>query len=319
MNILSDHDIRQRLDKGELVERGLPEHAEGCSYKFKPGKIFPAGRQALPLDWDSLSEPAAEYLAKPGEIFWVRTNRKVLLPSDICAFWWQTNELSKKGIMLVNMSMVDPGYHGWLACLFVNFGHQVVRITPDTTVARLVFAQLKDPVERPYTYSGEDLRKYDGQLRDTALQGASSFLQVNEQAERMGEKMASFDFKSDEYFRKWTEELERLKGSLDGKLKDVVAQQTDEIRKNLLDALRKLFWPYVTTIATAVFLWQGINWLGDRIRPTKDEQIRKLVDEAVIRATGPALQQAIDEAVQRRLIPSALTKTNSSSQPTKVP
>ena len=38
--------------------------------------------------------------------------------------------------MLVNMSMVDAGYEGSLACLFVNFGRQPLDIDPGMTVAR---------------------------------------------------------------------------------------------------------------------------------------------------------------------------------------
>ena len=80
--------------------------------------------------------------------------------------------------MLINMSMVDPGYEGSLACLFVNFGRQPVDIDPGITVARLVFHRL-DGGNVPFG-KGAPREEYDRQLRDVALNGPTSFLSFQE-------------------------------------------------------------------------------------------------------------------------------------------
>lgn len=300
MNLLTDHQIRERLSRGGLVEGGLADDAVGCSYKFKSGKIFPAGRQEPPLDWDSESVGCDEFTAEPGTIFWIRTNHKVHLPDDICAFWWQTNELSKKGIMLVNMSMVDPGYRGYLACLFVNFGNQRVLIHRDTTVARLVFVQLGTAVESPFRGSIAP-KKYDGQLREISINAASSFLQVNEQAARVSEELKAFERNATENRQRLEDETERLKKSLDSELKKVVAENAEEIKKAPIDALKKSFGWYLALVTLGVVVWNVFNWFIDRTRPYRDEQIRKEVEEQFIKVANPAIQQIVDDALRRRL------------------
>ncbi len=325
MNLLTDREIREHLEKGELVENGVPDDAVGCSYKFKSGKIFPAGSHAPPLDWDLESVGSTEFIAEPGKVFWIRTNHKVCLPDDICAFWWQTNELSKKGIMLVNMSMVDPGYHGFLACLFVNFGNQVVPINRSTTVARLVFVRLGSSVDRPYRSSIE-LAKYDGQLREIALNAASSFLQVNEQAARVAEELEAFERDAAENRKKLKDETDRLKASLDASLKDFVAREGNEIRSNLVGAIKKAFWPYgvilVVVTVVATITWKGLNEYIDSIRPRREEVLRKQVEEQINKAIAPAIQQIIDETLRRRLpssTPTAVSPTNAQPLQPKSP
>jgi hypothetical protein len=80
--------------------------------------------------------------------------------------------------MLVNMSMVDAGYEGSLACLFVNFGRSSVDIDPNMTIARLVFNRI-DSRNAPYG-RGEAPPDYERALREVALHGPSSFLSLKE-------------------------------------------------------------------------------------------------------------------------------------------
>lgn len=119
------------------------------------------------------------YVVEPRSLVWVRMLETAKLPANICSFWWQANTLSRKGLMLVNMSLVEPGYEGPLACLFVNFGDRPIRISPAQTVARLVFHELDKEAEKP-SQEPVSILKHDDTLADVAVGGSSSFLSLND-------------------------------------------------------------------------------------------------------------------------------------------
>src|SRR5215471_3774604 len=135
-----------------MISDAVDHNIFACSYQFRPGVIVPTGSddpESCARNWTGSTRAGDLYVVKPGDLVWVRTIESVSMPPDICAFWWQTSRLSRKGLMLVNMSMVEPGYQGPLACLFMNFGKKPVILDPDTVIAKLVFNRLGAPAQTP--------------------------------------------------------------------------------------------------------------------------------------------------------------------------
>ncbi len=183
MTILSDTDIRGHMDAGRLIQGGDRQRAVGSAYQFRPGLIVRTGQSTASrsvLDWTGQTSSTDIYRVGPGELVWVRTVEHVLMPANMCAFWWQSNRLSRQGLMLVNMSMVEPNYSGRLACLFVNFGRRKVVLTPTTVVAKLVFHQLSgDSTNPPMAMpTPHDYQEYDRDLVGTAMQAPKTFLDL---------------------------------------------------------------------------------------------------------------------------------------------
>lgn len=180
MAVLSDTLIRECIAKGELVPGGDPARASECSYSFRPGRGFIAGEDSDPIEFQTPEGPSS-ITVQPGKMVWVRTSDQVSVPNNMVGFWWQTNTLSRKGLMLVNMSMVEPGYEGDLACLFVNFGNGKVIIEPETIIAKMVFVHVLGAVAEPFT-SRTSTTDYDAKLRELAANQPGSFLQVGDLA-----------------------------------------------------------------------------------------------------------------------------------------
>lgn len=188
MTLLSETTIRRNMARDLLVRGGDPAQARGAAYRFRPQLVVPGGgktqvRLLLPTDPEPSPAPhdvmACEgYCIERRSLVWIRMRETVKLPPDICAFWWQTNSFSRKGLMLVNMSLVEPGYEGPLACLFVNFGDGPIRISATDTVARLVFHTLDEPA--PPQERSFSLLEYDKALRDDVAGGSSSFLGIDD-------------------------------------------------------------------------------------------------------------------------------------------
>lgn len=178
MTVLADSRIKRQIESGNLILDGDVSQAEECSYAFKPGRAFIAGDGQQEVAFIGEAN-AAELVIDPGKMVWIRTKEQVNLPNDIVGFWWQTNTLSRKGLMLVNMSMVEPGYCGDLACLFVNFGNQKISISKDTHIAKMVFMDIKESVDSPYLKSNTRTN-YDNVLKEMSINQPSSFLQIGD-------------------------------------------------------------------------------------------------------------------------------------------
>ena len=183
MTVLSEATLKHYIGAGQIVVGGRESDIRGQSYSCHAAKIFLVGLAILKVIrqpwWIGQIPRGLTFIeSSRANSFGSESRETVSLPSDVCAFWWQTNSLSRKGLMLINMSMVDPGYEGSLACLFVNFGRQPVDIDPGITVARLVFHRL-DGGNVPFG-KGAPREEYDRQLRDVALNGPTSFLSFQE-------------------------------------------------------------------------------------------------------------------------------------------
>lgn len=189
MAVLSDTEILKHMAAGGLVINGDTSRATECSYSFVSGSAFIPGQTTGPILFPG-SQNNAEVTVKPGQMIWIRTHERVKIPNDLVGFWWQTNSLSRKGLMLVNMSMVEPGYEGDLACLFVNFAKSTVVISASTPIAKMVFMTLLGEVKTPF--AGHTSRqKYDDALRQLAIDQPQSFLQIAELSTELGEAKAS--------------------------------------------------------------------------------------------------------------------------------
>lgn len=261
MSILSDGEIREFIAKNELIIDGEIENARQCAYHCFPGKVFHSGPEGAVVDW---SKPDAPEFVKirPGAMVWIRTRVVVNMPSDICAFWWQTNTLSRKGLMLVNMSMIEPGYHGPLACLFVNFGKTPIILYPDTNMAKLVFMRLSKPADTPLGLN-LTVDKYDKAVHDAATEGPESFLQVAEFSKQL---MADRE-----------EAIEDIKKAAETEKN----AQVDKLKEDAPKAIRSsLGWAavgFVLLVAAVTF----VPWVQGLISPDLDDTIRSSVEKAV--------------------------------------
>ena len=168
--------------------------------------------------------------------------------------------------MLVNMSMVEPGYQGPLACLFANFGNDSVPITPSTVVTKLVFMKMKHQSEHPYSERISP-EKYDEELRNVSLRAPRSFLRVSEQAKNL----------ENEY-----EELrDRLRTETETAYRDLTIRFQADLPKNFI---WPVFWRAVLAVALLTAIVSLLNLTADWIRPRKEDIIKQTVRDEVRQA-----------------------------------
>lgn len=275
MSVLSDREIRDLIREAQMIQGGSDERIFACSYEFRPGIIVSTGPDSdrSTKDWTGSTVASDLHTVQPGHLIWVRTLEKVAMPKDICAFWWQTNRLSRQGLMLVNMSMIEPGYHGPLACLFVNFGAKPVIIEPGTVVAKLVFERMGTDAQKPLNLEIDDL-SYDRGLISAALDAPVTFLDVGNIEPRL-------DLKRKDAIAELQSALDRFKRELRDDAEAVRRDTQRDFESDSKSLIRRVLGAAALGFALVIAAMTFVPWLQSTISPSLSTQIQHQVDDTL--------------------------------------
>lgn len=276
MSVLSDGEIRDLIANVQMIQGAADHNIFACSYQFRPGVIVSTGTEVpggCTYDWTGSTTAEDIYRVQPGELVWVRTIESVSMPTDICAFWWQTNRLSRQGLMLVNMSMVEPGYQGPLACLFVNFGKQPVTLDPDTVIAKLVFNRLGVPAQTPLDRH-ETRLSYDRGLIRAAMDAPVTFLDV-------GTIDTSLIAKRDSAIKDMQGALDGLKKNLGDEAEAVQKETQRQFEKDTNSLIRRVLGAAAIGFVLVVLAITFVPWLQSTIQPGLSSQIQQEVNNSL--------------------------------------
>jgi dUTPase/polyhydroxyalkanoate synthesis regulator phasin len=304
-SVLSDVTIKDSI--GTLLDGGKAENAKSAAYEFLPGKLYPTGQasKGQPVDWTQPNLPSETlYPMKPGELLMVRTRECVTMPTNLCGLWLQLDRNSRKGLLLVNQTIVPPGYKGFLTCTFVNFSNETIALRPSSPVARMVFLKLdQDASNHGKPLSADE---YDQLMSEAALKAPSTFLAI---AERSAE-LAKI--------------VEDGKQTLDRQKADLVEQSTKDLQRAAEDAkttfqtdlkgASKTIAPWAIGLILLVTVGQtAANWIGTKLSPDLDkianaraaevekkidDQLKLLGDKRVFVYSGTAEAKAMADRIE---------------------
>lgn len=180
MTVLSDNEISNQFDT--LIKNGDRSRIGPSSYSVVPGKLFPTGTEPNgdgkpAVDWTVPASPHARHVVRAGELIVLRSRETITMPENCCGLWLQVEPISRKGLLLVNMSLIPPGYSGALTCTFANFGKSGIALTPNEWVAKIVFLTLASRARRqgrPWVVD-----RYDADLTKLAYASTDTFLNIS--------------------------------------------------------------------------------------------------------------------------------------------
>lgn len=289
MTVLADSEIRRLIQTEGLIEGGDESRVGPCAYECGPGTVLKTGEVAEPraYEWDHARAVVEPFTIRPADMVWMRTSEVFHVPEDLCAFWWQTNSLSRRGLMLVNMSMVEPGYSGPLACLFANFGRRPVRVWPDTAVAKLVFVRLSDTSNNPYR-DGKSKSEYDRNLVEDAADAPPSFLKITEFREglRFAEQAAR-----DRIKHVAEQRMDEAAAEIEKERRVQQAELTKDVRRSLLGAL----WPIAVLLVLFVAVVRFVPEVRGLFVPLEREEIRSVVREELDEAGVARINDRVEQ------------------------
>jgi dCTP deaminase len=165
--ILSDGDIRRRLEDGDLAIEPLSDpglQIQPASVDLRLGREFLEFQHANiacihPNDEaeveeyvsETVVEEGGEYVLHPGDFVLGTTVERVEIPPDLIAHVEGRSSLGRLAVVVhATAGLCDPGYRGQITLELSNLGRAPVALTPGMRISQLTFTELSSPAERPY-------------------------------------------------------------------------------------------------------------------------------------------------------------------------
>lgn len=174
--ILSDKTINRILKSGKLIITPITnEQIQPASVDIRIGTTFsivedsPSGVITMdePISYKTLETDS--YTLLPGQFVLATTLEYFELPNNITAFVEGRSSLGRMGLFIQNAGWVDPGFKGEITLELFNANRCAIEIKSGRRIGQLVFAQMDQSAENPYT------GKYQGQQGAT---GSMVYLDV---------------------------------------------------------------------------------------------------------------------------------------------
>lgn len=168
--ILSDGDIRDRLEGGDLTVEPVDDEAvqiQPASIDVRLGpefKISTRDSEPAEIVLDGKTDPTEDQefidvidvnrdglLVRPGDFVLAETYERIELPNDLVATLEGRSSIGRIAVQVhVTAGHCDPGFSGTVTLEITNLGTDNIRLIPGIRIGQLVFKELKNPAERPY-------------------------------------------------------------------------------------------------------------------------------------------------------------------------
>lgn len=234
----------------KLLENTVDESLSGGCYYLRIHSIIPAGEDAKRYD---AKNPMLFYTLEPGGMAWVISKEKFTInQTSITALVTLRSGFTKKGMLALDVGLVDAKFFGPIGTLVINFSTVPIRLEEGDEFFRVMFLRHEEvlgshaPKEVRYTH-----QEYIQDILSKKIGGFSStFLQTSELRDRVRDS--------------------------------VKADLVEKLEPELLDKIASRFfsknWKWLLGIVVAPVLVGGylIDFTG---YVYTQEQIQELVDE----------------------------------------
>ena len=194
--ILSDGEIKRRVTSEKIIEFHDPKQIKYCGCELTLGNaVTPSTGVILsltgkPRGWFSnVVKTSKCFVIEPSETVVLVTKEKLNMPQDLCATYGQLNRLANRGLMILNTSIVEPGYSGPLSCVLVNFSSQKHALSPGHSIAKLTFHQVYGIPEELFISQSSTRDDYEVQASKNAIYLPKSLLDISGLEERVTERV----------------------------------------------------------------------------------------------------------------------------------
>lgn len=174
----------EEIKSSGLVEASDDKFYRAATYDLSVGDIVLAGGKT----WEGLN-----YDLKPGGMVRVVSKESLALPYNITGHVLLKNELCTKGVLAINIGVVDPGFKGPISSTLINFGRADFAVEKGTPFLRVSFhhcpqsgkaseaqrydreTYLKRVKQEVQAYSGQTFLNMDATAEEAARRAFDSF------------------------------------------------------------------------------------------------------------------------------------------------
>lgn len=152
-----------------------------CTYAFRIGHLFEpnSGNEIVLSTAATLPSDRRRHTMILGsnEIALIVTKETINMPDHLMATYSPLNSLARQGLMLLNASVIEPGYRGPLSCILVNMSSQSVCLTIGQRITKAVFYKLSAAPTAPKRLN-IDREEYLQSMARSAVRYHRSFLNI---------------------------------------------------------------------------------------------------------------------------------------------
>lgn len=165
--ILSDQDLRRRLEVGDLVVAPLSDpdlqlqpasidlrlHHDFIVYRSNEvACLDPRQPETIEAATETISVPeGGAFVLHPGEFALGSTIERVAIPADLVARVDGRSSIGRLAVVVhATAGFIDPGFRGQITLELSNIGPIPVRLYPGMRIAQIVLYRMSSPAERPY-------------------------------------------------------------------------------------------------------------------------------------------------------------------------
>ncbi|MEO1218498.1 MAG: hypothetical protein AAFY45_33520 [Bacteroidota bacterium] len=186
--VVGNTDLEGRIEN--IIEHHYPKNLSNCGYTLRLGTVIEPGTgNEITLE-NKDGKTQLTYTIKPAEILIIQTKERVKMPLDLTGSFSALHRWARKGLLLINSSIVEPGYHGNLSCFVINFSKREIVFKPNDDIAKIVLHKLSDhPDENEKNKALFSIteEEYKNSLSEQARAFQDTFLDIHSIEERAGE------------------------------------------------------------------------------------------------------------------------------------
>lgn len=148
--IITGFELKDLISKGNVIQNADLACAEGIKYDFRLGPKLLKSYFGAPIDIDKdlpTLEDKNKAVVEPGEVVFVLSQERIILPRDIYIQLNPKRSLSQDGIELLGGLTVDPGYEGYLVFGLKNVAGKPYKLKVGTKIVGANFFKLSEGEE----------------------------------------------------------------------------------------------------------------------------------------------------------------------------
>jgi deoxycytidine triphosphate deaminase len=142
--------VGKRIIDDNLLLDADEKQIKNASYYLTIDAIIPAGPKAEEYD---PSQPTRHYTMRPREIAWVVSKERFNIKTyDVTALVTLRSTFTKKGLLALDVGLVDPDYEGPIGSIVINFSKNNIPLNQGDPFFRVIF--ISHPSVKEYRRTG---------------------------------------------------------------------------------------------------------------------------------------------------------------------
>ena len=145
--VITEKEIKNWIESGTNIQEGSLDCAEGIKYDFRLGSKFLKAYFGRVMDYETdlkSAEDIRRAVVEPGEVVFVLSRERLVLPRNVYAQLSPKRSLSQDGIELMGGLTIDPGYEGYLVFGLRNVAGTPYPLAPGTKIVGANFFELSN-------------------------------------------------------------------------------------------------------------------------------------------------------------------------------